>query len=492
MAGPLRKKRKAATEGFSTARLPDQLSDDEISDVSDTPRKAPAPAPPSAAEPPMAVPSVQGFARWNLERCPEVLEAIRENGRKWARPLRVFSMYTGWGTAEMVTHAVGRELQRLGIDMEFEVAWICESNREKCKYLASAFQDVGYIFTDASEVADGYAHDYRTGQKFLVPTDLDLGFVGYPCVDLSSLNVGQGQFMDTSTATGKGYANMLKLVDRCDDHLLFLGVENSGNMWRKRKQDAFRRPIEIQDAAFRQRGFATASHRVSSYEFGPPQSRQRSWSLYFKSRSADGNASRIFLSFKCNVMPISQILAEGHKTDRSWPMRPKGGTKWMGQFEQLSSCLDQARLQRKISEVVTRKLPLTSRELHVVALAAYQLEGRGVDLEKNTVVIQVDQNFGRSHRADARVAPCIIPKGKYVVTGSHWRLLGTREKCFLQGVGPAEIEGYGMEKCLSPVQLSDMAGNAFTAQICLAAFLTALAVVDPPWGAIENPEISNI
>ena len=61
----------------SSARLPDQLSDDEISDVSDTPRKAPpAPAPPSAAaEPPMAVPSVQGFARWNLERCPEVLEA---------------------------------------------------------------------------------------------------------------------------------------------------------------------------------------------------------------------------------------------------------------------------------------------------------------------------------------------------------------------------------------------------------------------------------
>ena len=59
----------------SSARLPDQLSDDEISDVSDTPRKAP-PAPASAAaEPPMAVPSVQGFARWNLERCPEVLEA---------------------------------------------------------------------------------------------------------------------------------------------------------------------------------------------------------------------------------------------------------------------------------------------------------------------------------------------------------------------------------------------------------------------------------
>ena len=34
-------------------------------------------APPKTigASPPMAVPSVQGFAQWNLERCPEVLEA---------------------------------------------------------------------------------------------------------------------------------------------------------------------------------------------------------------------------------------------------------------------------------------------------------------------------------------------------------------------------------------------------------------------------------
>ena len=31
---------------------------------------------------------------------------------------------------------------------------------------------------------------------------------------------------------------MLKLVDRCDN-LLFLGVENSANMWRKRKEALF-------------------------------------------------------------------------------------------------------------------------------------------------------------------------------------------------------------------------------------------------------------
>ena len=105
--------------------------------------------------------------------------------------------------------------------------------------------------------------------------DLDGGFVGYPCVDLSSLNTGPGQFKDSSTATGKGYANMLQamccerslkmkvkvgllrstwqVVDKCG-RLAFLGVENSGNMWHKRREDHFERPIDIQDMAFRERG----------------------------------------------------------------------------------------------------------------------------------------------------------------------------------------------------------------------------------------------
>ena len=48
----------------------------------------------------------------------------------------------------------------------------------------------------------------------------------------------------------------------------------------------------------------------------------------------------------------------------------------------------------------------------------------------------MDQNFGRSHRADARIAPCIIPKGKYVVTGAEkWRLLGeVLAEIFLWGI----------------------------------------------------------
>ena len=73
---------------WSSARLPDPLSDDEISDVSDAP---PAPAAGAAAQPPMAVPSVQGFAQWNLERCPEVLEAW-EMYHRFSRVVYIFSV----------------------------------------------------------------------------------------------------------------------------------------------------------------------------------------------------------------------------------------------------------------------------------------------------------------------------------------------------------------------------------------------------------------
>ena len=76
---------------WSSARLPDPLSDDEISDVSDAP---PAPAAAAAAQPPMAVPSVQGFAQWNLERCPEVLEAELEMYHRFSRVVYIFSVCT--------------------------------------------------------------------------------------------------------------------------------------------------------------------------------------------------------------------------------------------------------------------------------------------------------------------------------------------------------------------------------------------------------------
>ncbi|CAJ1350424.1 unnamed protein product, partial [Effrenium voratum] len=342
---------------------------------------------------PMATPSVLGFARWGLQRRPQVLAAMKALGRA-KRRVRLFSMYTGWGTAEMAADALRSALRELGEDLEIELVWICESNVDKCRYLANAFRNVQYIFTDASEVATGFAREYRSGCKLLVPFDLDGGFLGYPCVDLSSLNNGPGRFTDTATATGRGYANMLSVVDRCSG-LAFLGVENSANMWRKRKQDEWRRPIDLQDEAFRGRGFVASSHCVSAHEFGPPQSRRRSWSLYLRRGAPDSELqaevalSDLFLSFRCGLMCLDRILEQPAKPAAK-PEKSKhkdlDACKWPRQFLSLAKALGkEAQLAEKLRQVQQRQLSLTPREVHVVALAALELETRQVDLDRNLV-----------------------------------------------------------------------------------------------------------
>ena len=65
------------TKGPPTKRPTPDVASDAISDASEPePTVQPVEAPKTmGGSPPMAVPSVQGFAKWNLERCPEVLEA---------------------------------------------------------------------------------------------------------------------------------------------------------------------------------------------------------------------------------------------------------------------------------------------------------------------------------------------------------------------------------------------------------------------------------
>ena len=55
---------------------------------------------------------VEGFVRWNFERKADLLGDISATAAR-GKPLRLFSMYTGWGTAEMVASAVSRVFKSL-------------------------------------------------------------------------------------------------------------------------------------------------------------------------------------------------------------------------------------------------------------------------------------------------------------------------------------------------------------------------------------------
>ena len=83
-----------------------------------------------------------------------------------------------------------------------------------------------------------------------------------------------------------------------------------------------------------------------------------------------------------------------------------------------------------------------------------------------------DQNFGRCiHRTNPKCCPCLLPSGKYVLSGKSWSLLGPKDwqlriallpcqdKLRLQGIGTTDQINYKLD-ALTDEQISDMAGNS--------------------------------
>ena len=122
-----------------------------------------------------------------------------------------------------------------------------------------------------------------------------------------------------------------------------------------------------------------------------------------------------------------------------------------------------------IKSVRERISGLTDREVAILTIACVQMSNeKGVDPMNSLSVIQVeagnkgmrmmafpiglfskDQNFNRQtfpkKHAGQRTC-CLIPKGRYVVTGpGQWRMLTAKEMGMLQGLGSEDWYRFGMD-----------------------------------------------
>ena len=127
-----------------------------------------------------------------------------------------------------------------------------------------------------------------------------------------------------------------------------------------------------------------------------------------------------------------------------------------------------------------------------------------------------DQSFNRQtvHRTDPTCCPCLIPKGKYVVT-KRWALLRGAEACLqsspcsscctcdflllgvfalaeekmaLQGVSPCEMEAFHFND-LSDAKQSDLAGNALGPQSFWSRAPVVACVLFPLVLQVRSPRV---
>ena len=117
---------------------------------------------------------------------------------------------------------------------------------------------------------------------------------------------------------------------------------------------------------------------------------------------------------------------------------------------------------------------LRRREQFVLIVGyAYMKQIRCIDSEQQRVIFQYDQGVDRCPTG-VGFAPCMCPQGKYW-DSSCMRPLTAHEHAALQGIGAEERAIFGLSDIDEVLLKKDLAGNAFSSNVCMSMLLGALA-----------------
>jgi site-specific DNA-cytosine methylase len=155
--------------------------------------------------------------------------------------------------------------------------------------------------------------------------------IGYPCTSISTQNNDPESFLNEDSATGGGFAAMLRYVDYAIDTLEWIITENVRVMFFKRKAFNNEVPIEIQNKALNQRGFVDASSLINTKEYALRHSRTRAWGIYIKmckTKAAYPNMQTFFLSFRCEPLPVKFFLNGEFALKDAHRLKNYRGDKW--------------------------------------------------------------------------------------------------------------------------------------------------------------------
>lgn len=126
------------------------------------------------------------------------------------------------------------------------------------------------------------SHNHQNTHKL---AQVQVLVAGYPCVSLSSLNGSPQPFEAAEAKTGSGYHAVMKCIEKYQPPLVIL--ENVRQMLQARKQDSYRKPIDIQNARLSQK-YICSYVLANTCECGLPQSRNRVWMMYIRRDQVKG------------------------------------------------------------------------------------------------------------------------------------------------------------------------------------------------------------
>ena len=337
-------------------------------------------------------------------------------------------------------------------------------------------------------------------------------FFAIECDDVSLCSNTPRSVTDPSGKSGASFLEFLDYLKSmrfqdCPDAIMVECVKNLDHI---RKKVGGEKGTEVVTAALSEIGYVGSWQMLNAIDFYLPQSRPRAYGIFLRLskglgpkgielRQQDLDAVWGFVK-RCKTKPRFERLdamfarlalspPEGApgETKKKGTKRQKTSTpKWLSKHDKFKAKLglggvdllaDAQMLQFKQSAT---QLGLTDREIDasIIILSRMLKAGDLEDWQSSLLIGNIGDSVDRI-QFKHNVFPCLLPDKKYLILENGQLRINSNPLCFLalQGIGDAEVKHFGLGK-IPLSQCQDLAGNAFSANICVSILLALLNVHD--------------
>ena len=203
--------------------------------------------------------------------------------QSWTETLKFGTMCAGSEAPTLVLMELAQQLKsEIGVRLALEHCFAAELDAEKRRFIASTFPEVRAIFSAVQDLQHDRALSYKTGKPVVRDIEaVKLVFAGFPCTDVSSLNIHRGSATriveEAGGKTGSCFAGIHAYLRKHKDTVDIVVLENVTGLHRLKKGETgptnLARCCELLDSI----GFCSFAVQCDPRCFGSPQSRARLW-----------------------------------------------------------------------------------------------------------------------------------------------------------------------------------------------------------------------
>jgi C-5 cytosine-specific DNA methylase len=330
------------------------------------------------------------------------------------------------------------------------------------------------------------------------------------CDDISSCSTTPRSVMDPAGKSGSSFLEFMAYLKSMEFHQrpLALMVECVKNLNHVRKQLNDEKGTDVVSQALAEIGYVGSWQTLHSQDFYVPQSRRRIYGVFLKltkgfgshgslARDADVNKVWQFVKrsatkphfYKLDAL-LSSLCAAGVATPtgnckrqvrRKSTRQKKQPPLWVQRHSKVKTQMglteadvDFQCLHNFKSKAV--ELGLTEREVDAsISVLGYMMKTDELDdWQSELLVANIGDSIDRL-RFKRNIFPCLLPDQKYLLLNKGELTLNQDPRLFtaLQGIGHQEVQHFGLQN-LTLSHAQDLAGNAFTANICASVLLALM------------------